>query len=213
MCTKHSRSSVRSPHRIPSRPTFIPTAEPYAIIASRAATVSYISTTCPLGTESFGNEPAKSSDRQQKDSKNDSRWTTETVVLSLTTSFKCEKSRTSDNFILPFLPTLFIHPGKDVDREAKSREATHSKVWFERGLLVAASLVLVYPSPLEDVIGLTLFALAAALQYLHRRAAAGRLSAAFEIPPTFGSGPAANNQAADETLQSFPFSVFKLHKF
>src|SRR5262245_46848465 len=34
-----------------------------------------------------------------------------------------------------------------------------------------------------------------------------------EIAPTFGSGPAADNQAADETLQSFPFSVFKLHKF
>ena len=50
--------------------------------------------------------------------------------------------------------------------------------WFERGLLVAAGLVLVYPSLLEDVIGLTLFALAAALQYLHRRSATGRLSAA-----------------------------------
>jgi len=50
--------------------------------------------------------------------------------------------------------------------------------WFERGLLVAAGLVLVYPSLLEDLIGLTLFAVAAALQYLHRRSAAGRLSAA-----------------------------------
>ena len=28
-----------------------------------------------------------------------------------------------------------------------------------------------------------------------------------------GSGPAADNQAADETLQSLPFPVFKLHKF
>jgi UPF0716 family protein affecting phage T7 exclusion len=39
--------------------------------------------------------------------------------------------------------------------------------WFERSLLVAAGLVLVYPSLLEDLIGLTLFALAAAPQYLH----------------------------------------------
>jgi len=50
--------------------------------------------------------------------------------------------------------------------------------WFERGLVVAAGLVLVYPSLLEDLTGLTLFAVAAALQYLHRRSAAGRLSAA-----------------------------------
>src|SRR5262245_8592787 len=50
--------------------------------------------------------------------------------------------------------------------------------WFKWGLLVAAGLVLVYPSLLKDLIGLMLFALAAALQYLHRRSAAGRLSAA-----------------------------------
>ena len=50
--------------------------------------------------------------------------------------------------------------------------------WFERGLLVAAGLVLVYPSLLEDVISLMLFAVAAAPQYMHRRSATGRLSAA-----------------------------------
>jgi len=50
--------------------------------------------------------------------------------------------------------------------------------WFERGLLIAAGLVLVYPSLAQDMIGLGLFALAAALQYLHRRSATGRLSAA-----------------------------------
>jgi TRAP-type uncharacterized transport system fused permease subunit len=50
--------------------------------------------------------------------------------------------------------------------------------WLERGLLVAAGLVLVYPSLLQDLIGLTLFALAAALQYLHWRSTPGRLSAA-----------------------------------
>ena len=50
--------------------------------------------------------------------------------------------------------------------------------WLERGLLIAAGLVLVYPSLAQDMIGLGLFALAAALQYLHRRSATGRLSAA-----------------------------------
>jgi TRAP transporter 4TM/12TM fusion protein len=50
--------------------------------------------------------------------------------------------------------------------------------WLERGLLVAAGLVLVYPSLVQDLIGLGLFALAAVLQYLHRRSAAGRVSAA-----------------------------------
>lgn len=58
--------------------------------------------------------------------------------------------------------------------------------WFERGLVVAAGLVLVYPSLLEDVIGLMLFAVAAALQYLHRRSATGRLSAAdLDFPNRF----------------------------
>jgi TRAP-type uncharacterized transport system fused permease subunit len=50
--------------------------------------------------------------------------------------------------------------------------------WLERGLLVAAGLVLVYPSLVQDLIGLGLFALAVALQYLHRRSTPGRLSAA-----------------------------------
>jgi TRAP-type uncharacterized transport system fused permease subunit len=47
---------------------------------------------------------------------------------------------------------------------------------LERGLLVAAGLVLVYPSLLQDLVGLTLFALAAVLQYQHRRSVS-RLSA------------------------------------
>jgi TRAP transporter 4TM/12TM fusion protein len=42
--------------------------------------------------------------------------------------------------------------------------------WLERGLLLVAGLVLVYPSLLQDVIGLGLFASAAALQYFRRRA-------------------------------------------
>ena len=82
-------------------------AGPYAIIASRAATVSYISMTCPLVMESFGNELAKSYDRQQKDSKNDSKWTTETVALFLTTSFECEKSSTTEVFDQSFLYRSF----------------------------------------------------------------------------------------------------------
>jgi hypothetical protein len=49
---------------------------------------------------------------------------------------------------------------------------------LERSLLVAAGLVLVYPSLLQDFIGLGLFALAAALQYMHWRSArAGRPAA------------------------------------
>jgi TRAP transporter 4TM/12TM fusion protein len=40
---------------------------------------------------------------------------------------------------------------------------------LEQGLLVAAGLVLVYPSLVQDFIGLGLFALAATLQYLHWR--------------------------------------------
>jgi len=35
----------------------------------------------------------------------------------------------------------------------------------ERALLIAAGLVLVYPSPLQDMIGIGFFALAALLQY------------------------------------------------
>ena len=42
--------------------------------------------------------------------------------------------------------------------------------WLERGLLLAAGLVLVYPSLIQDVIGLALFASAGALQYFRRRA-------------------------------------------
>jgi len=49
---------------------------------------------------------------------------------------------------------------------------------LEQGLLVAAGLVLVYPSLLQDFIGLGLFALAAALQYLHWRSARARRPAA-----------------------------------
>jgi TRAP transporter 4TM/12TM fusion protein len=50
--------------------------------------------------------------------------------------------------------------------------------WAERILLIAAGLVLVYPSLLQDVFGLTLFASAAALQYFRRRAGGGMLPAA-----------------------------------
>ena len=50
--------------------------------------------------------------------------------------------------------------------------------WLERGLLLAAGLVLVYPSLIQDVIGLVLFASAAALQYLRRRAGGETLSTA-----------------------------------
>ena len=50
--------------------------------------------------------------------------------------------------------------------------------WLERVLLVAAGLVLVYPSLVQDLIGLGLFALAATLQYLHWRSAADRMSPA-----------------------------------
>jgi TRAP transporter 4TM/12TM fusion protein len=50
--------------------------------------------------------------------------------------------------------------------------------WLERGLLLAAGLVLVYPSLLQDVIGLGLFACAAALQYFRRRAGGETLPAA-----------------------------------
>jgi TRAP transporter 4TM/12TM fusion protein len=45
---------------------------------------------------------------------------------------------------------------------------------LERSLLVAAGLVLVYPSLTQDLVGLGLFALAITLQYLHRRSAAPR---------------------------------------
>jgi TRAP-type uncharacterized transport system fused permease subunit len=50
--------------------------------------------------------------------------------------------------------------------------------WLERSLLVAAGLVLVYPSLVQDFIGLGLFALAATLQYLHWRSARDRRPAA-----------------------------------
>ncbi|OGB90708.1 MAG: hypothetical protein A3H39_09010 [candidate division NC10 bacterium RIFCSPLOWO2_02_FULL_66_22] len=49
------------------------------------------------------------------------------------------------------------------------RKTTH----FERALLVAAGLVLVYPGWLQDVIGFVLFGLAAALQARGRGAPAG----------------------------------------
>jgi TRAP transporter 4TM/12TM fusion protein len=49
---------------------------------------------------------------------------------------------------------------------------------LERGLLLAAGLVLVYPSLLQDVIGLVLFASAGALQYFRRRAGGETLSTA-----------------------------------
>jgi TRAP transporter 4TM/12TM fusion protein len=45
---------------------------------------------------------------------------------------------------------------------------------LERSLLVAAGLVLVYPSLTQDLVGLGLFALAITLQYLHRRSATPR---------------------------------------
>ena len=73
----------------------------------------------------------------------------------------------------------------------RARGGPHWMVFDENdlvrtGLLVAAGLVLVYPSLLEDVIGLMLFAVAAALQYLHRRSATGRLSAAdLDFPNRF----------------------------
>jgi len=50
--------------------------------------------------------------------------------------------------------------------------------WLERALLLAAGLVLVYPSLIQDVIGLVLFASAAALQYLRRRTGGETLSTA-----------------------------------
>ena len=50
--------------------------------------------------------------------------------------------------------------------------------WLERGLLLAAGLVLVYPSLIQDVIGLALFASAGALQYFRRRAGDETLPAA-----------------------------------
>ncbi|HJU62783.1 MAG TPA: TRAP transporter fused permease subunit, partial [Candidatus Binatia bacterium] len=49
---------------------------------------------------------------------------------------------------------------------------------LEQGLLVAAGLVLVYPSLVQDLIGLGLFALAATLQYLHWRSARDKRLAA-----------------------------------
>ena len=49
--------------------------------------------------------------------------------------------------------------------------------WLERGLLVAAGLVLVYPSLLQDMIVMALFEFAAVLQYQNRRSVS-QLSAA-----------------------------------
>ena len=49
--------------------------------------------------------------------------------------------------------------------------------WLERGLLIGAGLVLVYPSLLADMIGLSLFGLAVALQFSHRRSARSQLPA------------------------------------
>jgi TRAP transporter 4TM/12TM fusion protein len=49
---------------------------------------------------------------------------------------------------------------------------------LERSLLVAAGLVLVYPSLTQDLVGLGLFALAITLQYLHRRSARDKQLAA-----------------------------------
>ncbi|MGZ9143978.1 MAG: TRAP transporter permease, partial [Candidatus Binatia bacterium] len=44
----------------------------------------------------------------------------------------------------------------------------------ERALLIAAGLVLVYPSLIQDVIGIGLFGMAGFLQYRRRRAPAVR---------------------------------------
>jgi TRAP transporter 4TM/12TM fusion protein len=49
--------------------------------------------------------------------------------------------------------------------------------WLERGLLLAAGLVLVYPSLIQDVIGVVLFASAGVLQYFRRRASGETLPA------------------------------------
>jgi TRAP transporter 4TM/12TM fusion protein len=49
--------------------------------------------------------------------------------------------------------------------------------WIERGLLISGGLVLVYPSLIEDLIGLSLFGLALALQFSHRRSARSQLPA------------------------------------
>ena len=50
--------------------------------------------------------------------------------------------------------------------------------WLERALLLAAGLVLVYPSLIQDAIGLILFASAGSLQYFRRRAGGETLPAA-----------------------------------
>jgi len=44
----------------------------------------------------------------------------------------------------------------------------------ERAILIAAGLVLVYPSLIQDLIGISLFGLAGFLQYPRRRAPAAR---------------------------------------
>ena len=49
--------------------------------------------------------------------------------------------------------------------------------WMERGLLIGAGLVLVYPGLIQDLIGFGLFGLAAALQFSHRRSARSQLPA------------------------------------
>jgi TRAP transporter 4TM/12TM fusion protein len=49
--------------------------------------------------------------------------------------------------------------------------------WFERGLLIGAGLVLVYPGLIQDLIGFSLFGLAIALQFSHRRSARSQLPA------------------------------------
>ena len=57
--------------------------------------------------------------------------------------------------------------------------------WLERVLLVAAGLVLVYPSLVQDLIGLGLFAFAATLQYpcIGARRLIGCLRRIIEIYP------------------------------
>jgi hypothetical protein len=84
--------------------------------------------------------------------------------------------------------------------------------WLERGLLVTAGLVLLYPSLLQDVIGLTLLRLrlCCSTSITDRRA---DCPLRIEISFAFGSRPTVENQSSNKTSQSLPFTVLELHKF
>jgi len=85
--------------------------------------------------------------------------------------------------------------------------------WLERGLLEAAGLVLVYPSLVQDLIGLGSLRWRLRCSICIGDQPPADCQPRIEISPTFCSRPAPENQPADETLQSLSLAVFNTEEF